>query len=228
MHQMIELHPRADALDMLGLPSIPYPVALPAFQAAVANDGELPLADMLHGLQLRAAEAADWQRLEPAMTRLAELLAAEDARETVSTRGDDWWLEIGPVDLDGELIALQRGHSLLAALVDRGDGRLRVAAWHPLDAHAMELLTALAVVPAARDDLGDPPSSWQRAREAAVGCCHDDRPGDQGRSLLSYWCDGIAADGDGVPPEWRGQAAQPPRRPACVAAEIETWQLFQG
>ena len=73
---MIELHPQPDALGVLGLPAIPYPVALPVFQAAVANDGELPLADMLHGLQLRAAHGADWQRLEAAMERLSELIAA--------------------------------------------------------------------------------------------------------------------------------------------------------
>src|SRR5690606_34715683 len=92
MHQMIELHPRPDALDLLGLPAIPYPVALPAFQSAVANDGDLPLVDMLRGLQRRAAAPdADWQRLAPAMARLAELIAGDDASASNSrVRAGGW------------------------------------------------------------------------------------------------------------------------------------------
>lgn len=229
MQQMIELHPKADALDVLGLPAIPYPVALPVFQAAVANDGALPLADMLHGLQVRAADAAAPERLEPAMARLAELLAPDDAREVVDTRGDDWWLEIGPVDLARECIAVQRGQTLLAALSDRGDGRLRVAAWRPLDARAIALLADLALVPAANGGADEACGSWQRACAAAAAVDSGRAPPeDEGRLHALYWPDGIGAGNDGMPAGSGAQAAQPPRRPACVLAEIETWRMLHA
>ena len=223
MQQMIELHPRADALDVLGLPAIPYPVALPVFQAAVANDGALPLADMLHGLQVRATDTAAWERLEPAMARLAELLAPDDARDIVTTRGDDWWLEIGTVDLEGELVAIHRGQSLLAAISDRGDGRLRVAAWRPLDADAIRLLVSLAFVPATAAGAADARSSWERALDASAGRGQQVADG-EGRACLAYWRQGPGSGDDGdVLADWRAQAESQPRRPACVAAEIGTW-----
>ncbi|MEN1970813.1 hypothetical protein WCE34_00485 [Luteimonas sp. MJ204] len=211
MHQMIELHPPADALTGLGLPSIPYPVALPAFQAAVANDGELPLADMLHGLQLRAArEAADWQAMEPAMARLAELLAPDDADECLAAEGADWWIEIGPVDLGGAVVALQRDDALLAAITQRPDGRLRMAAYRPLDGRSIELLVGLARGGVALADLRLP-----AAAESGL-------PG------LSRWSAdaGSGPDADTQPP-WRTQPALAARRPAFVLAEIGSWELLR-
>jgi hypothetical protein len=105
-------------------------------QQAVSGTGELPLAVMLHGLQRRSEEGgdADWKALEPAMDRLAGLLAPDDAREVLSASGDDWWLEIGPVDLEASLVTVQRGDDLVAAITRREDGRLRVAVFRPLDA----------------------------------------------------------------------------------------------
>lgn len=216
MHQMIELHPKADALDVLGLPAIPYPVALPAFQAAVANDGELPLADMLHGLQLRAADPAARERLEPAMARLSELLAPGDEAVTARVRGADWELELGPLDPRAEAVALQRGDTLLAALADRGDGGLRLAAWRPLDAALITLLTGLAR-PARTGAAGE--TAWQRACATAAG---------EGTGFVR-WAQGIGVDAAGKLDEaLHAQAEAPPRRPACVAAEIDAWRQRRG
>jgi hypothetical protein len=225
MHSMIELHPRPDALDGLGLPAIPYPVALPAFQAAVANDGELPLADMLHGLQLRAADSrADWQRMEPAMARLAELLAPDDARDAITAEGKGWSLDIGPVDLAGDVVTLQRVGTLLAAIAPGEEGRLRLAAYRPLDGRAIELLLALA----ATSDLQPVVPSgahWQRAWNAAadIGKQHGD-------GSLTHLCRGGvgAAIGDDGGEAVAVRAQHPAsRRPACVAAEIGTFHMLR-
>jgi two-component system chemotaxis response regulator CheB len=67
-------------------------------RVSLVDGGELPFAEMLCALQAQAATAADWEALEPALDRLAELLAPEDARELVTVAGDDWWLELGAVD----------------------------------------------------------------------------------------------------------------------------------
>ena len=222
MQSMIELHPKPDALHGLGLPAIPYPVALPAFQAAVANDGELPLADMLHGLQRRAAApTADWRRLEPAMARLAELLASDDARESITTGGAGWWLELGPIDPGrNDILVLQRGPDLVAAIAPREDGRLRVAAYRPLDGHALETLLALAVLPAPPNDSADAPTCWERALHAAAASGPDAAPGAPLTRLLrcSPGQDSAAAGGPPVPGA---------RKPACVLAEIETFHMLR-
>lgn len=201
MHQMIELHPKPDALDVLGLPAIPYPVALPVFQAAVANDGEPPLADMLLGLQLRAADPrVDWQRMEPAMARLAELLAGDDMRERIAIECAPW-LEVAPVDPDHATLALVRGDLTLAALSFDG-GRWQVAACRPLDGGALRLLYALP-----RDAMvaGSP-----------ARCAHVDHPAEPGTSCIVRWSPGYAAE----------TAAT--RRAACVAAEIRTFVNLGG
>ena len=72
--------------------------------------GDLPLALMLRGLQERSRDGeARCPSLEPAIDRIAELLAPDDAREVLSAAGEDWWLEIGPVDLNANLVTIQRG-----------------------------------------------------------------------------------------------------------------------
>lgn len=48
------------------------------------------------------------------MNGLAELLAPHDNHHFTSASGDAWSLEIGPVDLSGEMITIQRGMALPA------------------------------------------------------------------------------------------------------------------
>ncbi|MCA8457564.1 hypothetical protein LGN04_27040 [Burkholderia multivorans] len=81
------------------------------------------------------------------MDRLAELLAPDDARDVISAAGDHWWLEVGPVDLAGKLVTIQRGDFLIAAITARDDGRLRVAVFRPLDAKSAEYLIGIGQVP---------------------------------------------------------------------------------
>jgi len=86
-------------LTCLGLPEMPYPVPADDMNFALAEDGELPLAAMLHGLQqLSSKRETDWLSLEPAMNRLANLLTPDDDRDVISAAGEEWWIEIGPVD----------------------------------------------------------------------------------------------------------------------------------
>ena len=213
MHQMIELHPKPDALRGLGLPAIPYPVGLQVFQAAVSNDGELPLAEMLHGLQLRAAvPGCRWQPLVPAMTRLAELLAGDGDGTCTAAEGDGWWLDLGPVDLRGPVVTLRRDGVLVAVLADRGDGRLRVATWQPLDARSADLLMASGTgAPAGdADGSGQPAGAdcWKRLRTAAAAPgAGEDGP------VLAFNPEGLV-----IPP---GDDVSGPRPAAHVASELE-------
>lgn len=96
---------------------------------------------MLVGLQRRAAAGdIDWRALEPAMARLAELLAPDDDATATTLAGDDWWLELAPVDVTDEILTIQRDGELIAAIAPREDGRLRVAVYRPLDAESAGML----------------------------------------------------------------------------------------
>lgn len=115
-----ELHLTPQALRQYGLPDIAYPIRAQALQQAMTNQANLPLAELLFGLQERSRDGdADWQKLEPVVDRLAGQLMPDDGRETVTAAGDNWWIEIGPVDLNGKLVTVQRGNFLIAAISRR-------------------------------------------------------------------------------------------------------------
>src|SRR5690606_10916305 len=164
-----DIHLEASVLARYGLPDIAYPIPVAELRNAVAGGGGLPLAVMLHGLQVRArAGNADWRAIEPAMDRLAELLAPDDSRAVVSAAGDRWWLELGPVDLGSGLVTIQRGSDLIAAIAARDDGRLRAAVFRPLDVKSAGYLMALAQVPHAVHGVCLRENNWEYALDCSA------------------------------------------------------------
>lgn len=76
MTDFAELRFKADLLGELGLPDVPYPIPVDLLTDVLSADGGLPLAVLLLGLQRRsAADPGRWRDDEPAMDRLATLLA---------------------------------------------------------------------------------------------------------------------------------------------------------
>ena len=43
--------------------------------------------------------------------------------ESLTLEGNNWWLEIGPVDMNGALVTIQKNDHLVAAIARRSDGR---------------------------------------------------------------------------------------------------------
>ena len=118
MTDFAELRFKPDLLGELGLPDVPYPVPVDLLSDVLSADGGLPLAVLLLGLQRRsAADTGRWRDDEPAMDRLATLLAPSGDATTVIVEGATWWVEIGPVDLTGEIVTIQRQDALIAATI---------------------------------------------------------------------------------------------------------------
>lgn len=207
MIDFVELQLAPEVLARLGLPDIGYPV---------------PLEALLLGLQQRSSDAGrDFRRYEPAMARLATLLApADDHRESVTVKGDGWWLEIGPVDLEGEVVTLQRDYEILAAISPRADGRLRAAVFRPLDASSAAKLRALAQRPDPDGRVCGHADNWQYARDIAAA------PGqryvaESDRAYLSDWPHGVGTLHDQTAsPVYLVDRLPTPRRPAEVAIEL--------
>jgi hypothetical protein len=221
MLQLVDMTFRAETLSRLSLPAIPYPLPERLLDLALRQDGDLPLAFMLHGLQLRCGEGtAQWRTCEPAMARLAELLAPEEQRMVVSAESEKWFLEVGPVDLDAQLVTIQRDEQLVAAMVSRADGRLRVAAYRPLDAKSIRYLTGLGVRPHPNGTVCMRPNNFEYALDcsAQTGNLY---AAIAGEAHLSNWDTGIGVERNGTESiTWRPQRALHPRPVAHVVAEI--------
>ena len=56
MQNFAELHLKQETLAHYGLPDIPYPVPATDLKSALLDNGDLPLAVMLHGLQQRSRD----------------------------------------------------------------------------------------------------------------------------------------------------------------------------
>jgi len=221
MHGHMDLHLKPDTLARFGLPDIPYPLPTEAFMAALSADGELPLAEMLHGLQCLSEDGkSDWQQLEPAMDRLARLLAPDDPHEVVTAAGESWWIEIGPVDLGGRIVTIQRGELLVAAMTARPDGRLRVAVFHALDGKSAQYLIGLGLVPHPQHGVCMRENNWDYALDCSAGNGNH-YADDRGEAYLSYWEKGVGISrDDSLVPPWHRQKDLAPRQPILVATEL--------
>jgi len=221
MQDLVELHLRPETLERYGLPDIPYPVPASLLESVLRDSGALPLALLLHGLQQRSRNGGvEWRQIEPAMDRLAELLAPDDDRQIISASGDHWWLEVGTVDLNAELVTIQRGDHLIAAITNRDDGRLRVAAFRPLDAKSAGYLIGLGLIPSPEHGVCMRESNWQYALDSAAGNGNY-YAAERDEAYLSYWQKGLGIGWDGTElPEWRNQMDRLPRPASRVIAEL--------
>jgi ADP-ribosylglycohydrolase len=228
MRNFTDLTFKAETLERLRLPDIPYPVAVDALDSTLGNDGGLPFAALLHGLQKRSDErGADWMAMEPAMERLAELTASDDKGESLPVFGEGWWLEIGPVDLGGKVVTIQRRDHLIAAIESLPDGRLRASVFRPLDAKSARYLTELARLPHPEFGVCMRDNNWEYALDCSAGMGNF-YAFDQGFAHLSYWSDGLGVYGDGTDsPDWISKRELVARPPARVAAELEVHERMK-
>lgn len=224
---VIDLRLKPATLAHYNLPDIPYPISLAAFDMALSGDGELPFASMLNQLQMRnKAGAADWQSLEPAMDRLAELLAPNDPRPVLSASGKEWWVEVGPVKLDGPIVTIQRGDKLIAAISKTDGGRLRVAAYRPLDAKSATYITGMAARPHPEHGVCMRENNWEYALDCSAGNGNFYAFA-WGEAYLSYWANGIGLVSDGTQDmHWLAMRDLSSRLPAVVVAELGTCYSF--
>lgn len=221
MDNFIELHLKAQTLERYGLPDIPYPITIDDLQASLDPDEGPPFATLLYNLQKRSEyDCPHWRDLEPAMSRLAELLAPEADHEILTVASENWWLEIGPVNLDTKIVTVQRENLLIAAINPTKDGRLRVATYRPLDADSASRLIGLSHNPHPEYGICHRENNWEYALDASVGMGNF-YSFEAGHAHLSYWEHGIGIYDDGTQdPKWRNMRSLPPRPAIHVMVEL--------
>jgi len=216
---MVRWHGAVMAHD--GLPDIEYPVPLAFITDFDPRTARVGLDDLLFWLQCYTEPGAiDPLPFAPAMRRLAELLATGIHDEPDAIEGANWYLRLGAVDLDGEIVTLQRGGRLLAAVHHDAAGRVVASAFDALDAQAIRLLTGCAAKPAPDGSVCLRPNNWEYARDAAAGMGQA-YAADRGETHLSYWEFGIGRTRDGeVVPAWLRQRDAVAWRPSLLAAQL--------
>lgn len=194
---ILELRLKPATLVQYNLPDILYPMSLSSFDVALAGDAELDFGQMLYQLQKRSRDGdGDWQQFEPAMGRLAQLIAPDDPRPVLSATGENWWLEVGPVDLDGPIVTVQRGDVLIAAMSATEEGRLRVSSYRPLDGKSANYLINLGLKPYLEYGVCMRANNWKYALDCSAGSGNF-YAAERGEAYLSYWQSGIGHIADG-------------------------------
>lgn len=224
MESYLELQLRAKSLLKYSLPDISYPFRVLDAKESVTNGEDLPFALMLRRLQQRNSHGhIDWKKDEPAMQRLAEILAEDDLREVVSAQGADWRVVIGEVDVSRELVAIQRGDDVIAVFNPRNDGRLKVAVYRPLDATSAQLIIALAQEPSPETGVCLRANNWEYAKDcsASAGQMYSAH---HGKAYLAYWQFGLGINSSRkANAMWFKQRYLIPRMAGQVAAELDVY-----
>lgn len=222
-----------ELLGQLGLP--PLPELLDQQGAAPRpraddGDGATSLPRMLYELQCGSARRhSDWLAMEYSMQRLLEQLGgvppygsavAQGGAPVRRAHNEAWWLELGPVDFDSDVITLEREGYMLGALAATGDGRLRLTAYRPLDARSLSLLVELAAHPHPRLGVAMRESNWLLAVEKAAEVDHF-LASEQGEAYLAYWPGGLGEDSAEAP--W-----QAPLATLLVEIQLQVFQHFSS
>lgn len=195
--RILNLRLKPETLAWYDLPDILYPVSADSFDMALGHGGHLPIASMLYNLQNRSCSGdADWLRLEAAMDRLAQLVGPNDPRPILSAAGENWRLEVGPIDLTGPIVTVQRGDNLIAAVSAIDGGLLRVASYRPLDAKSAKYLIGLGQKPILDHGVCMRENNWEYALDSAASTGNY-YAASRGEAYLSYWQNGIGNFADG-------------------------------
>lgn len=218
---IVELRLKPETLDRYSLPDILYPMSLESFDAALGGEAELDFGQMLYQLQKRSRQGdVHWQQLEPAMGRLAQLVAPDDPRPVLSATGENWWLEVGPVDLNGPIVTVQRGNVLIAAMTATEEGRLRVASYRPLDGKSANYLLNLGLKPYLEYGVCMRANNWEYALDCSAGSGNF-YAAERGEAYLSYWQSGIGNIPDSSQdPHWLAMKTLTSRAASVTVAEL--------
>ncbi len=216
----VKLRWDSEMLAKIGLSKFEYPVPKQKLEQIIAS-GYIRFSDMLFWIQDYSEDVPDdWLKCEQAMSSLSKLLVPEDAPEKITVEGDYWRVFLGSVDLAKEIISIQRGGHLLAALQKDKNGGLVASAYHPLDAKSVRLLQGLFTKPAPDGTVCMRANNWEYAHDqsAAIGNAYAAERND---AYLSYWKGlGISYDGS-IVHEWHSQRDLKPIEGKYIAMQIQ-------
>jgi hypothetical protein len=215
-------------LQKYGLPDIGYPVPREAVEEILPVGQNIDFEHMLYWLQEFCSQSPDkWPEMEPAMRRLAELIAPADNSELISIEGDDWFLHAGTVDLGSKIVTIHRRDDLIAAMRPHHDGTLILSVYHPLDAQSVMRILQLSQKPHPEYGVRMRENNWEYALDASAQGVSALYTADRGGGYLSYWESGVGIQHDGTPTGFYSQRELCPMPAPQVAVQLGVYyQLY--
>lgn len=193
----------SEVLAALGLPDIPYEVPTVFFDHCGVALDDPPLEAMLYALQKRAAhEKTDWLKLVPAMDALVHALGERGwSGEQIIDR-PDFTLPLAEIDLDCDVMTIQRQGRIVAALAQTDGGRIKAQLFHPPCARTVDTLISLSQN---ADENGQLPyygTPWNSAEDTAASNSQF-YAATAGKTFLAHWSYGVGLGWDKeLIPEW--------------------------
>lgn len=214
-------------LISLGLPDIPYEVPKLYLDHVDIDLDAPPLAAILFALQKRAEDGkADWLKLAPAMDALVSALLNQGEAPMVTMEHADFTIMLDEIDLDENVIAIQRQGRIIAVLAQAEHGRVKAQLFHPPCARTIEMLIGFSRNADANGKLPYHGSAWNSVEDAAAGNGQTYAFMD-GRTYLAPWSFGVGLGWDQQPiEEWvhaRSMLRPWPDDPATGAIAIHAF-----
>lgn len=224
---ILEIRLKSEILARYGLPDILYPMTAEAFETLISGHGNWPFASMLFHLQEHSREGdTNWLELEPAMDRIAQILAPDDPRPVLSATGEEWWVELGIVDLGNKIVTIQRGKKLIAAMAPTPDGRLRVSSFRPLDAKSARYIVNMARKPHPEHGVCMRENNWEYALDCSAANSNF-YAFERGQAYLSYWEHGIGLMADKtIDHQWWAMRQIQSRLPCLAVTELGIYYTY--
>ena len=169
MDSFVEIDWNKKTLEEHNLPNVGYPIPTEALAEVMKADGNVDFEYMLYWCQEFCTLNPDkWPAIEPAMQRLAELIAPDDQSTLAPVASETWALHVGEVNLDTEIVTIQRGDFLLAAMMPLEDGTLVLSVYRPLDAKAIKSVLSLSHRPHPEHGVQRRENNWEYALDCSA------------------------------------------------------------
>ena len=190
---------KPEFLAKWGLPFIEYPILQTAFESAIEKqDHKLDFGNMLYWLQEYSALLdKGWEKLEPAILKLAELIAPEDVDQIAHIHTPDFYINAQKRDLSLELIGIHRGNQVLAIIRPVPEQKIGIMVFHALDAKAIRYLMNLARHPHPEHGVCMRENNWEYALDQAGLGGASMYASMRGESYLAYWENGLGVKHNG-------------------------------
>jgi len=166
---LVQLNLPQGMLSSLGLPDIPYEVPKRYLDHVGIDLDAPPLAAMLFALQKRAEDGkVNWLKLAPAMDALVIALFNRGWSQMVTMGHTDFTIMLDEIDLDENVIAIQRQGRIIAILAQAEHGRVKAQLFHPPCARTIEMLIGFSRNADANGKLPYHGSPWNSVEDAAA------------------------------------------------------------
>ena len=208
----------SSALDRLGMPHADYPIPITCFQKVLTGGRSVSAANLIAWIMDYLDEATeDRADYEALLLGIAESHAQPDApsRVWLESRSEyRWSLWLGPVDITGEIVTIEHGEHLLAAMQRADPDRICACAYGAAGAYVSRHLRGYA----GELEMGTFPINSFEEAKGRTGRTANMYALLEGRTHSVYWPHGLGWNVDGTFDERYRDRPQPNSIPASWLA----------